>query len=295
MKRVKKNELVATYSIVGFDPETKELGIAVQSRFLGVGSIVPWAKAGVGAVATQSYANTTFGVIGLELMASGKSAEETMEELLKDDSGKGLRQVGIVDANGQSATFTGEDCYDWAGGIAGENFAAQGNILVSEETVTQMAETFEQTKGEPLAERLLKALDKGQEAGGDRRGMQSAALLVVKEGGGYGGFNDRAVDLRVEDHKEPIKELIRIYRLHQLYFTPAKDGEVVEITGEIREGLVVGLEKLGYLEKKELYEDKEIYEAVRTYIHTENFEAREQEDGKIDVKVYEYLKAQAKD
>lgn len=286
------NKLVATYSIVGFDPETEELGIAVQSRFLGVGAVVPWAKAGVGAVATQSFANTTFGVKGLELMESGLSVEETLEELVKNDEGKGLRQVGIVDAKGRSASFTGEDCYDWAGGIAGENFAAQGNILASEEVVTQMAETFERTKGEPLAERLLKALEKGQEAGGDRRGMQSAALLVVKEGAGYGGFNDRAVDLRVDDHKEPIKELIRIYRLHQLYFTSPKDGEIVAITGEVREGLVDGLLKLGYLEDKGRHEDKEVYDALRKYIHTENFEAREQEDGKIDLKVYEYLRAQ---
>lgn len=208
---------IATFSIVGCDPATGELGVAVQSKFLAVGSVVPWAKAGVGAIATQSYANTTFGPTGLELLAKGLAPQEVLDELLAADEGREHRQVGIVDARGNSATFTGGDCLAWAGGIAGECFAAQGNILVSEETVRAMADTFVSAPG-PLPERLLAALDAGQAAGGDSRGRQSAALLVVKEGGGYAGFNDRYIDLRVDDHPDPIKELTRLLGLHREFY-----------------------------------------------------------------------------
>lgn len=207
----------STFSIVGFDPKTKELGIAVQSKFLGVGAVVPWAKAGVGAVATQSWANTTFGPNGLALMEKGKSADATLKQLLADDPGSARRQVGIVDAKGGTATFTGESCMDWAGGVQGDNYCAQGNILAGEKVVKAMAETFEKTEGD-LGARLIAALQAGQEAGGDKRGKQSAALLVVKEKGGYAGYNDRYRDIRVDDHETPIKELARIYQLHKRYF-----------------------------------------------------------------------------
>lgn len=277
-----------TFSIVGFDPETKELGIAVQSKFLGVGAVVPWAKAGVGAVATQSYANTSYGPKGLELLAAGKTAQETLDQLVSEDEQGEYRQAGIVDANGNAATFTGEKCYDWAGGITGENFAAQGNILVNEETVTEMGRVFLETKGS-LAERLLQALDAGQAAGGDSRGMQSAAILVVKENGGYAGFNDRYIDLRVEDHPDPIKELIRIYKLQQLYFAPTKEENILEIEGDIRSELAGLLVGFGYLENAEV-DDSKLFEALSTYIHTENFEAREQENGKIDREILEYMR-----
>ena len=277
-----------TFSIVGFDPETKELGIAVQSKFLGVGSVVPWAKAGVGAIATQSYANTSYGPKGLELMATGKTAQETLDALTSEDEQKEFRQAGIVDANGNVATFTGEKCYDWAGGITGDYFAAQGNILVSEETVQAMGRTFLETSG-TLAKRLLKALDAGQDAGGDSRGMQSAALLVVKEQGGYGGFNDRYIDLRVDEHPDPIKELIRIYNLQQLYFAPTKLENILEITGGVKEELILELERHGYLKKFD-GSDGKLYDALTTYIHTENFEAREQDKGKIDREILEYMK-----
>ncbi|MFS0865461.1 DUF1028 domain-containing protein [Fredinandcohnia sp. 179-A 10B2 NHS] len=277
-----------TFSIVGFDPETKELGIAVQSKFLGVGAVVPWAKAGVGAVATQSYANTSYGPKGLELLAAGKTAQETLDQLVAEDEQGEYRQAGIVDANGNAATFTGEKCYDWAGGITGENFAAQGNILVNEETVTEMGRVFLETKG-TLAERLLQALDAGQAAGGDSRGMQSAAILVVKENGGYAGFNDRYIDLRVEDHPDPIKELIRIYKLQQLYFAPTKEENILEIQGDVRDELAGLLVGFGYLENADV-DDTKLYEALTTYIHTENFEAREQENGKIDREILEYMK-----
>lgn len=278
-----------TYSIVGFDPNEKEWGVAVQSKFLGVGAVVPFAKAGVGAVATQSFANTSYGPSALELMEQGKSAQEVMEMITRDDSQKGLRQVGIIDASGNPATFTGKSCYDWAGGITGKHFAAQGNILVDEKTVQAIAETFMKTEGS-LANRLLTALHAGQQAGGDRRGQQSASLLIVKEKGGYGGFNDRYLDLRVDDHPEPIKELIRIFQLHQLYFAPAKTENIVKIEGDIRNELAHELIRLRYLAP--VYNDDQLLHALTTYIHTENFEAREQAAGKIDLDLLEYMKKQ---
>lgn len=209
--------IVATFSIVGYDPDAQEWGIAVQSRFLAVGSVVPWAKAGVGAIATQSYANTTFGPKGLELLAQGNSAQEVLDLLIESDPERDKRQVGIVDARGNVASYTGEGCFDWAGGITGQYFTAQGNILVSEETVQAMAKAFMEIEGS-LAHRLLEALEAGQAAGGDSRGQQSAALLIVQEGAGYGGFNDVKIDLRVDDHPEPITELKRIYQVHQTLF-----------------------------------------------------------------------------
>lgn len=208
---------VATFSIVAYDPDTRELGVAVESRFIAVGAVVPWAKAGVGAVATQSYANTTFGPAGLERLAKGGAPDEILEALLADDEGREQRQVGIVDAKGRAATRTGKKCMPWAGGLTGPNFAVQGNILAGEGVVTAMAAAFQETKGE-LADRLLAALQAGQEAGGDKRGKQSAALLVVREGWGYGGFNDRYRDLRVDDHEDPIPELKRIHELHRKIF-----------------------------------------------------------------------------
>jgi uncharacterized Ntn-hydrolase superfamily protein len=279
-----------TFSIVGYDPQEKEWGIAVQSKFLGVGAVVPFAKAGVGAVATQSYANTAYGPQALELMAQGKSAEEVMELITKDDKDKEMRQVGIIDSEGNAATFTGTYCYDWAGGVTGKHFAAQGNILVDEKTVQAMAETFESTEGS-LAHRLLMALDTGQQAGGDSRGQQSAALLVVKEKGGYGGYNDRYIDLRVDDHPEPIRELIRIYGLQQLYFAPSKPENVVAIDGDVRKEVINHLKRLDYL-KSDPADEAELHKALTAYIHTENFEEREQEQGKIDLEVLEFMKNQ---
>jgi uncharacterized Ntn-hydrolase superfamily protein len=206
---------VATFSIVGYDPQTKELGVAVQSRFFAVGSVVPWARAGVGAIATQAFANTTFGPRGLGLLEAGRTPEETMKALLADDEGRDRRQVGIVDAQGRSASHTGKECQPWAGGVTGPNFSAQGNILVSQATVQAMAKTFQETKG-ILGEKLMRAIEAGQAAGGDSRGMQSAAILIVREKRGYGGFNDRYCDLRVDDAKDPIRELRRIFDMWQL-------------------------------------------------------------------------------
>lgn len=208
---------LCTFSIVGYDPATEELGIAVQSKFVAVGAVVPWARAGVGAVATQSFANTQYGPEGLALLEAGKSPQEAIDLLTGKDGDKERRQVGIVDAKGRSATFTGARCMTWAGGVKGVNFCAQGNILASEKVVLAMAKAFTKTKGE-LGKRLITALAAGQDQGGDRRGKQSAALLIVRKGWGYGGFNDRYRDLRVDDHPKPIRRLMEVYRLHRKVF-----------------------------------------------------------------------------
>ncbi len=215
---------VATFSIVAFDEATGDLGIAVQSRFLAVGAVVPWAKAGVGAIATQSFANTTFGPEGLKLLEEGKSPQEALDLLLEKDEGRDQRQVGIVNADGEAASFTGKGCMNWAGGNAGVHYCVQGNILAGEDVVKAMGEAFEKSEGD-FGERLIGALQAGQDKGGDKRGMQSAALLVVRDKGGYGGYNDRFRDLRVDDHQKPIEELLRIYRLHQQVFRDRRGSE----------------------------------------------------------------------
>lgn len=214
----KPDDTIATFSIVARDPDTGELGVAVASRFFSVGSVVPWAKAGVGAVATQSFANTSFGWRGLDLLESGATPDQAMDILLKNDDHPERRQVGIVSADGKSATFTGDGCNAWAGGRSGENYACQGNILTGEDVVTAMEEAFLKTTG-TLADRLYAALLAGESKGGDSRGKQSAALLVVKDGAGYGGYTDRAIDIRVDDHAEPFKELGRLLNLGQLNYT----------------------------------------------------------------------------
>jgi len=284
--------LIATFSIVAFDPETDALGVAVQSKFLAVGSVVPWARAGVGAVATQAMANYNYGPRGLDLMAGGTDAAETVEALISADTERGHRQLGVVDAQGRAATFTGEECFEWAGGVTGEHYAAQGNILVGRETVEAMAKTFEDAEGD-LAGRLLAALDAGQEAGGDSRGRQSAALLVVREGGGYGGDNDRVVDLRVDDHPDPIKELIRIRDLHSLYFGETRPEDVVSVEGSVREEVATLLRRLGYLEARA--EEEAQLDALSAFIRTENFEEREQERGYLDRAVLEFMREKGRE
>jgi uncharacterized Ntn-hydrolase superfamily protein len=211
---------VNTFSIVAHDPVTGELGIAVQSRYFGVGTVVPWAKAGVGAVATQSYAKLSYGPEGLKLMAAGKSPREALDELTQADGKRDIRQVGMVDATGRVAAYTGSECMAWAGHYEGKGFTVQGNLLAGEAVVPAMSEAFEKAraeKGTELADWLIAALQAGQEKGGDRRGQQSAALLVVREGGGPNGENDRYIDLRVEDHTAPIDELSRLLELHKKF------------------------------------------------------------------------------
>ena len=210
--------VVATYSICACDLEARQWGVAVQSKFLAVGCVVPWAEPLVGAIATQSWANPRYGPDGLALLREGSSADGVVEQLTAADDHRARRQLGVVDSNGHGATFTGEECQEWAGGRVGTRYAAQGNILVSGETVDALGETFEATAGAPLADRLLDCLDAAQAAGGDRRGQQSAAVLVVGPEQGYAGLSDVFVDLRVDDHERPLQELRRLFGIHQELF-----------------------------------------------------------------------------
>jgi uncharacterized Ntn-hydrolase superfamily protein len=265
----------STYSIVACDLDAREWGIAVQSKFLAVGSVVPWAEPEIGAVATQALANVSYGPRGLELLRQGRSAEEVVARLTEEDGGRADRQLGVVDGAGRAASYTGSSCLDWAGGRTGAGYAAQGNILVSEDTVTALARTFEETAGRPLAERLLAALAAAQDAGGDSRGQQSASLLVVKKEGGYGGTSDVMIDLRVDDHPAPIDELRRLYGMHDLLFgqTPEEEWLAVDagLAAELRERLA----RLGY-------EDESLEAAFNTWVGTENLEERAKGIDRID-------------
>lgn len=279
-----------TFSIVAYDPEREDWGVAVQSKFLAVGSVVPWARAGVGAVATQSWANTSYGPRGLGMMEEGVSAEEVIAWLTEEDKDRASRQVGVVDARGEAAAFTGEECFDWAGHIVGENYTCQGNILVSEDTVKAMAQTFEETQG-ALVDRLIAALGAGQKAGGDRRGQQSAAILVVREGGGYAGFNDRYVDLRVDDHPTPIEELARLRKLHNLYLGKTDPENLVKIEGELLSEIQEILRRTGYCKgaTTAVYDEK-TKKAFRDFVSTENLEERWRDDDLLDGVVLDFMR-----
>jgi uncharacterized Ntn-hydrolase superfamily protein len=279
-----RTPLVATYSIAACDLTAGQWGVATQSKFLGVGSVVPWAVPGVGAIATQAYANPSYGPDGLTLLREGLSAQEAVERLTAADEGREHRQLGVVDDQGRGASFTGSECMDWAGGKTGNGYAAQGNILVSADTVSAIAETFESSNG-PLAERLLDCLDAAQAAGGDRRGQQSAALLVVERDGGYAGLSDEVVDLRVDEHPRPLEELRRIYVMHQAIFgkTPRDQWVSVDeaLAGELRERLA----KLGY--------EGELGNAFFTWAGNENLEERVDGVESVDPVVLEELRRQS--
>jgi uncharacterized Ntn-hydrolase superfamily protein len=274
--------IVATYSIVACDLEAGQWGVAVQSKFLAVGAVVPWAEPHVGAVATQAYANPTYGPEGVQLLREGLSAEDTVARLTEADEGRDQRQLGIVDAQGRSATFTGSGCNEWAGGRTGVGYAAQGNILVSGETVDALAETFESGTRRPLAERLLACLAAAQAAGGDRRGQQSAAVLVVERGGGYAGLTDTLVDLRVDDHPAPIEELRRLYEIHQELFGRTPRTEWIDVDDELEAELRMHLARLGY--------DQELAEAFTRWSGSENLEERVDGIDRIDPVVLRALR-----
>jgi uncharacterized Ntn-hydrolase superfamily protein len=261
--------VVATYSIVGCDLGARQWGVAVQSKFLAVGSVVPWAEPEVGAVATQAYANPRYGPEGLALLREGLSAEEAVERLTAADEGRAERQLGIVDGQGRSATYTGAGCLDWAGGRTGPGYAAQGNILVGEETVAALATTFEANAQLPLVQRLIECLAAAQAAGGDRRGQQSASLLVTQKDGGYAGLSDVLVDLRVDDHERPVQELRRIYGLHQLLFEPSPREDWLLVEGELRDEVRERLDRLGY-------------ESLDAWAGVENLEERVDGEDAID-------------
>jgi uncharacterized Ntn-hydrolase superfamily protein len=232
---------VATYSICACDLDAGQWGVATQSKFLAVGSVVPWAAPHVGAIATQAYANPRYGPDGLELLRGGATADEVVALLTEADSDAAIRQLGVVDGAGGAATFTGTECHSWAGGATGGGYAVQGNILVSEDTIVAMSAVFESSAGQPLAERLLACLDAAESAGGDSRGRQAAALLVVERDGGYAGLSDTLVDLRIDDHADPVVELRRLFAIHTALFgsTPRSEWLMVEnaLRGEIDEWL----------------------------------------------------------
>jgi len=275
--------VVATYSIAACDLAAGQWGVATQSKFLAVGSVVPWAEPGVGAVATQAYANPRYGPDGLALLRAGAGAEEAVEQLTTADEGRATRQLGVVDAHGGSATYTGVGCMAWAGGRTGRGYAAQGNILVGEETVTALADTFEATDGEPLARRLIDCLAAAQAAGGDRRGQQSAALLVVERDGGYAGLSDVLVDLRVDDHEQPIAELARIYALQNLLFGKTPRDEWLEVDAALATELRQRLARLGY--------EGPLEQALAAWSGTENLEERIDGVDQLDPVVLRELRA----
>lgn len=279
----------STFSIVAVDLAAGELGVAVQSKFLAVGAAVPWLEAGVGAVATQAWANTSYGPRGLALLRQGASPAEAVDALIAEDDGRSRRQVGIVDARGKSATYTGEECTEWAGGVCGDGFAAQGNILAGPAVVDGLVAGLLQTQG-TLAERLLAALRAAQRAGGDKRGQQSAALAIVKPRGGYGGYNDRYIDLRVDDATEPIEQLAHLLDLHNLYFAPPKPEDIIAIDDAIGAELVDVLIQLGALASGHSRFDKDARTAFEHVMGVENLEERIRSDGTVDRQTLAYFR-----
>ena len=283
--------LVSTFSIVARDPGNGDLGVAVQSKFPNVRVAVPYAKAGVGAVATQSFSNSDFGTKGLELLELGATPQEVLTIIGRDDEALQDRQVGIVDAKGRAATFTGKKCFDWAGGRTGPDYAIQGNILVSEATVDAMEKAFLATKGS-LADRLLASIKAGAEAGGDKRGRQSAALVVVRPGASYDAKSDRYIDISVYDAKDPIAEIYRLYELQLVHFERSDPKDVIAIGGAD----AVYLQKL--LAKKGFHKgrtdgtwDEASTKALADYMGWENYDTRIRQDGKIDKKILELIRA----
>jgi uncharacterized Ntn-hydrolase superfamily protein len=299
---VSADPFTSTFSIVGIDLENGDVGVAVQSKFPNVRPVVPWAEAGVGAIATQSFVNVSYGPKGLALLRNGATAEETLRILIANDSARDSRQVGIVDAKGGSASWTGRECFDWAGGITGSSvggkgeiivgkgFAAQGNILVGKETVEALARTFQETKG-TLADRLVAALVAAGKAGGDRRGEESAALLVKRKGAGYDGTTDDLIDISIYDHPKPLQELERIYQLHKLYYFRTDPKNLIKIDAAICKELQTILSSKAY-KGFEFYAgplsgifDAKTKKALQDFMGWENYDVRIRDDDQIDKEV----------
>jgi len=272
--------IISTYSIAACDLDAGQWGVAVQSKFLSVGSVVPWAEPHVGAIATQAYANPRYGPDGLALLREGLKAEEVVQRLVAADDGRDERQLGIVDGHGGSASWTGPKCNEWAGHRTGPGYAAQGNILVSAETVDALVETFQVSAGRSLAERLLECLVAAQAAGGDRRGQQSASLLVVKRDGGYGKLSDTLVDLRVEDHARPIEELQRLYTLHDRLFGRTPRDRWLPLEGDLLGEVRARLERLGFAD-------------LDAWAGVANLEVRVDGEGAIDPVVLDALREES--
>jgi len=276
-----------TFSIVAFDTESDSWGIAVASKFLAVGAVVPWGRAGAGAVATQAMSNLAYGPGGLDLLAGGIAADQVVAQLTGADDEREHRQVGVVDARGRGATFTGASCLDWAGGEAGDGYAVQGNILAGPQVVSAMLDAWQAHAAVAFERRLLAVLAAGDQAGGDRRGRQSAALRVWREGAAYGGVLDTAVDLRVDDHRAPVDELGRLLDLHELYFGKPDPASLLPLEGPLAAEVAVSLERLGDPSAG----DGGLAEALDTWASTENFEER-LVPGKLDPVVLEQLRRQ---
>ncbi|MFH0988901.1 MAG: DUF1028 domain-containing protein [bacterium] len=300
--RMHGDTLVATFSIAAIDLENGDVGVAVQSKFPNVRPVVPWAEAGVGAIATQSFVNVSYGPKGLTLLRNGATAEEALRILLANDTARDVRQVGIIDAKGNAASWTGTACFDWAGGragstsggkgevIVGKGFAAQGNILVGKETVEALAKTFESTKGS-LADRLVAALVAGGRAGGDRRGEQSAALLVKRKGAGYDGTTDDLIDISIYDHATPLKELERLYKIHKLFYYRTDSKNLIPIDGSLCKELQEILSTKAY-KGFVFYDgpmngdfDAKTKKALQDFMGWENYDVRIREDNQIDREV----------
>ena len=281
----------STFSIAAFDPKTGDLGVAVESKFLSVGAVVPFAQAGIGAVATQAWANTSYGPRALRMLKRGLTPKQAGARLVALDQHAAQRQFGIVDARGRAFSYTGKGCYDWAGSRTGKNFAAQGNILAGAAVVAALVETFGKTRGD-LAERLVAALAAGQAAGGDQRGQESAALLVVRRKGGYGGFNDRHIDLRVDDHPAPIDELKRLLDLHHLYLGKTDPADILPIDAKIARELQTLMHARGYYDGAlNGAWDTATQKAFRKFAGVENVEERLLDGAFIDRVVLDFLRA----
>lgn len=290
-QRTGRPPVIATFSIVARDPSSGDLGVAVESKFLAVGAVVPWLRGGIGAVATQARANVAWGAQALAMLETGLSATEVLDRLVADDDERDVRQAGIVDAQGRAASWTGPDCGAWAGGMAGEGFCCQGNLLAGPEVVDAMAEAYASVTGS-FAHRLLSALEAGQAAGGDRRGQQSAAIAIARPGGGYGGGSDRLIDLRVDDHPAPIAELRRLVMLHRVYFDlddtdlqPFDDGLLARVAAD--------LVAAGALDDRDA-DRAAVESALEAWAGAENLEERLRADGQIDSVVLEMLASAAR-
>lgn len=284
----------STFSVVAFDREREEWGVAVQSKFIAVGAVVPWVEAKVGAIATQANANMRYGPDGLALLRKGRSSREVVEQLTRADPERDHRQLGVVDRTGSACSYTGTKCMEWAGHVVGDGFACQGNILLSHEVVEAMARAMERTPGD-LADRLLAALSAGQRAGGDRRGQQSAALYVAKVGGSYGKSLDRYIDLRVDDHPTPIEELKRTFQLYDLTMLEREDpSTLIPLTDEVVREVQRDLRVLGYyFGPLDGRWEAPVQQAFSKYVGTENFENKLREDRQVWPSLLSHLHRQA--
>jgi len=286
---------LSTFSIVARDFGNGDFGVAVQSKFPAVGAVVPWAKANVGAVATQAFSNVTYGPRALDMLESGLTSSQALDRLLSEDDQRQVRQVAIVDSKGTVAVHTGTECMNWAGHVTGDGYSCQGNILTGREVVESMARAYENTKGD-LIDRLLAALTAGQKAGGDRRGQQSAALLVIREKGGYEGFTDRYVDLRVDESPHPIEELKRIFKVYDMTMLSREDpSRLIAVSAPVSRIIQANLKKLGFYEGDitGVY-DGQTKKALSDFVNVNNFENRMRQDGFIWKSILEYMRESAK-